>query len=228
MKKLILSILSILILFGCTSKTDFTEKVPEPTETLEPEVLSIPVKEIPESTLMSESPITPKNLDDYLFREDCIYLDTRYPYQFYQEGFVAGFINLPFYEYIADFNKDTEALFSMTKTTLEDGTVIRPGNPGSFKANYEESEDLIKDLIPKDKNILVIATAGVESCYFLNLLIQLGYDSSKLYNVGSFTTGMGDDIAYRYYNEAKYLVPSMELYETTITYNWNNLTPVSE
>ena len=79
----------------------------------------------------------------------------------------------------------------------------------------------------RNKNILVIATAGVESSYFLNLLIQLGYDPAKLYNVGSFTTGMGEDIAYRYYNEAKYLIQPMELYDTSISYNWENLTPIN-
>ena len=61
---------------------------------------------------------TPKNIDDYLFRQDCIYLDTRYPYQFYQEGCIAGFMNLPFYEYIADFNKEAGALFTITKITF--------------------------------------------------------------------------------------------------------------
>ena len=226
MKKCIMILLASLILFGCSSP-QLSESIttPEPTD---PPVVNLPEKENPNDTLMSKSPITPKNLDEYLFRDDCIYLDTRYPYQFYQEGFVAGFTNLPFYEYIADFNKETEALFTIVKVTNEDGSVILPGNPGSFKPNYEESEDLIKDLIPNDKNILVIATAGVESCYFLNLLIQLGYEPSKLYNVGSFTTGMGDDIAYRYNNEAKYIVPPMELYETSVSYNWNNLTPIED
>jgi len=226
MKKIILC-LFIACLCAC-SAPQTSEPIPTPEEIDVPGTLNLPVKEIPESTLMSKSPITPKNLDDYMFRDDCVYLDTRYPYQFYQEGAVAGFMNLPFYEYIADFNKETDALFTITKKTLEDGSVILPGNPGSFEANYEESEELIKDLIPKGKNILVIATAGVESSYFLNLLIQLGYDPSMLYNVGSFTTGMGDDIAYRSYENAKYIIPPMELYETKITYNWENLTPIKD
>ncbi|MBR5208057.1 MAG: hypothetical protein IKV65_06100 [Erysipelotrichaceae bacterium] len=223
MKKLILLIL-ILCCCACSAPQDHIEnKEPEPT----PEAtLSLPVKEIAESTKMSESPITPKNLDEYMFRQDCVYLDTRYPYQFYQEGAIAGFLNLPFYEYIADFNTNVNALYTITKIKNGDGSIIYAGDPGSFVANYEESDDLIYDLIPQDKNILVIATAGVESSYFLNLLIQLGYDPAKLYNVGSFTTGMGEDIAYRYYNEAKYLIQPMELYDTSISYNWENLTPI--
>ena len=227
MKKLIL-ILSVICLCACSAPADTACAPCTTPDTEQPVTITeLPVKEISTSTKMSESPITPKNIDDYLFREDCVYLDTRYAYQFYQEGSIAGFLNLPFYEYIADFNKDAGALFTITKVTLEDGTVILPGEPGSFVANYEESEELIKDIIPQDKNILVIATAGVESSYLLSLLIQLGYDPDKLYNVGSFTTGMGSDIAYRYYEDAKYLIEPMELYETNISYTWENLTPIN-
>jgi rhodanese-related sulfurtransferase len=225
MKKLIILFL-VLCCCACSAPVDPVEtKEPEPTPEV---VINLPTKEIAESTKMSESPITPKNLDMYMFRDDCVYLDTRYPYQFYQEGAIAGFLNLPFYEYIADFNKDANALYTITKIKNEDGSTIYPGDPDSFIANYEESEDLIYDLNPKEKNILVIATAGVESCYFLNLLIQLGYDPARLYNVGSFTTGMGEDIAYRTYSDAKYLIEPMELYETSISYHWNHLTPIKK
>lgn len=226
MKKLI-SIFLLICLCACSAPHNTQSTTPTPVPTPET-VVNLPSKDNPMSTRMSESPITPKNLDDYLFREDCIYLDTRYPYQFYQEGAVAGFMNLPFYEYIADFKSDVNALYTITKVTLEDGSVIYPGDPGSFVANFEESDELIQDLIPSDKNILVIATAGVESSYFLNLLIQLGYDPNKLYNVGSFTTGMGNDIAYRYNKDAKYIIPPMELYETSISYSWENLTPIAK
>ena len=93
MKKLILLIL-VLCCCACSAPLDKPDIIePEPT----PEVtLNLPAKEIAESTKMSESPISPKNLDDYMFREDCVYLDTRYPYQFYQEGAIAGFLNHPF------------------------------------------------------------------------------------------------------------------------------------
>lgn len=223
MKKIVL-VLLLFCLFGCSTSNLPVEPVSTPEETLvDPDLF--PIKEDPESALMGGSPINPKNIDSYLFREDCIYLDTRSPEQFYSEGSIGGFINLPFYGYIADFNNKSGALFTMTKVTDEDGSVYPLGEPGSFIANFEESEELIKDLIPDDKNILIIATAGVESCYLINLLIQLGYNGSQLYNVGSFTTGMGDDIAYISYPDARHLVPPFELYETTMDYSWKNLTP---
>ena len=166
--------------------------------------------------------INPKNIDDYLFRDDCIYIDTRDPEQFYEEGSIAGFVNIPFYGYICDFKKGTGSLFTFTKISDE----ILLGDPGSFIANYEESEEVIKSMFPKDKNILVIATAGVESCYILNLLVQLGYDEEKLYNVGSFTTGMGNDIAYVSRKDAKYLIKPFYVDDTVISYDVEGLTPI--
>ena len=222
MKK-VLILLLVLCLCGCNAQ----KNIDEPTNNETPKVIELPVKENPNSTIMSESPITPLNIDNYMFREDCVYLDTRSPEQFYMEGSIAGFINLPFYEYVADFNVNVEALFTIKKIKNGD-EIIYPGDPGSFVANYEESEDLIKDLIPMDKNLLIIATAGVESCYLMNLLIQLGYDPAHMYNVGSFTTGMGSDVAYRSYSEAKYLVQPFELYDTKITYDWTSLTPIKK
>ncbi|MGN1404666.1 MAG: rhodanese-like domain-containing protein [Erysipelotrichaceae bacterium] len=216
MKKILICII-LFIMCGCTVK----EKEITVVEKTDNEVISLPVK-TGDSNNMSDSPINPKNLDDYLFREDCFYVDTRDPKQFYEEGSVAGFVNIPFYGYICDFKKGTGSLFTFTKVSDE----ILLGDPGSFIASYEESEEIIKSIFPMDKNIIVIATAGVESCYLLNLLVQLGYDSDKLYNAGSFTTGMGDDIAYVSYKDAKYLIRPVYLDDTDIFYSFEGLTPV--
>lgn len=220
-----LALILVLCLVGCQTKPTLEDPDITSNEPVN-EILELPIKEIPSSALMSDSPITPANIDDYLFRDDCVYIDTRSGVQFYSEGSIGSFMNIPFYGYIADFKK-TDALFTMTKVTADDGTIYPLGEPGSFIANYVESEEMIKSLIPKNKNILVISTAGVESCYFIHLLIQLGYDEAKLYNVGSFTTGMGDDIAYISYENAQHLVPPFELYDTSITYSWHNLTPLN-
>lgn len=181
---------------------------------------------LPEKTVlnnkMSDSPLNPTNIDKFLFRDDCIYIDTRSPEQFYEEGAIAGFVNVPFYGYICDFKKGTDALFTFTKINED----ILLGDPGSFIPNYEESIDIINGIFPKDKYILVISTAGVESCYLLNLLEQLGYDASLLYNVGSFTTGMGKDIAYVTYKDAKYLVKPFFLDDTLISYKIDGLNKI--
>lgn len=183
--------------------------------------LSLPEKTILNNK-MSDSPLNPANIDKYLFRDDCIYIDTRSPEQFYEEGAIAGFVNVPFYGYICDFKKGTDALFTFTK--IDDDILL--GDPGSFIPNYEESIDIINSIFPKDKYILAISTAGVESCYLLNLLEQLGYDVSLLYNVGSFTTGMGKDIAYISYKDAKYLVKPFYLDDTVISFKIDGLNKI--
>lgn len=217
MKKILICIV-IFLLAGCQIKN---KEIVVTEIDNEIETSALPAK-MDKSNNMSLSPINPKNIDDYLFRDDCIYIDTRDPEQFYEEGSIAGFVNIPFYGYICDFKKGTGSLFTFTKISDE----ILLGDPGSFIANYEESEEVIKSMFPKDKNILVIATAGVESCYLLNLLVQLGYDEEKLYNVGSFTTGMGNDIAYVSRKDAKYLIKPFYVDDTVISYDVEGLTPI--
>ena len=175
-----------------------------------------------ESMFMSESPITPQNIDSYLFRKDCIYVDLRSSQTFYSEGHIAGFTNIPYYNYLAGYPNDNKSLFKMTR---KDGVVL--GAKDSFAPNYEESESIIFETFPKDKNIIAISTAGVESCYFLNLLFQLGYNPEKLYNAGSFTNGMGNDIAYRTYKNARHLVKGIPLVDTQIVHTFSSLTPAT-
>ncbi len=179
----------------------------------------LPVKEKADSTLMSESPVNPYNIDDYLFRDDCLYIDLRSPDSFYKEGHIAGFTNIPFYGYLAGFPGNKASLFEMKKS---EGKYL--GDAGTFFENYEESVQIISELFPKNKKIIAISTAGVESCYFLNLLLQLGYNGENLYNAGSFTNGMGKDIAYRSYKKARFLVKGIELSDTKIEYSFKGLT----
>ena len=208
MKKILMLCL-LFCLFGCSAAPQ--------TETPADTITDLPAKSEPLTNMATVSPIKAGNLDNYLFREDCVYIDTRDPNLFYSEGHVAGFINIPFYGYITDFRYNPDTLFSMEQIRNED-QIIHIGDIGSFSPNYEESEALIRDLFPEDKNIMVISTAGVESVYLLNLLEQLGYDPHRLYNVGSYTNGMGEDIAYMTYEEAKYRVDKIEFYDTKIQY----------
>lgn len=203
MKKLIPLICATCLFMSCE----------KPGPEVEVQLVSLPTKTIPESTLMSQSVITPRNLDQYLFLEDCLYIDLRSPRDFYEEGHVAGFVNIPFYDYIADFEGADSAFFEMT---TQGGEYL--GDVGSFVDRSGLGEQWILDTFDSNKSIIAISTAGVESCYFLNLLIQLGYDPAKLYNAGSFTTGMGEDIAYRAYSGAQYLVPGTPLYDTEIIF----------
>lgn len=212
---------SLFLISSCTGKNsaltqDAHSKVAgETQEVSRGQRKTLPEKQNPQSMLMSESPIKPNNIDEYLFREDCVYVDLRKSESFYAEGHIAGFTNVPFYDYIAGFPGNTESLFQMT---AKKGSYL--GDAGSFVSNYNEAESIVRDMFDANKTVIAISTAGVESCYFLNLLFQLGYNPEKLYNVGSFTNGMGSDIAYMTYRDAKYLVAGLELVNTQIEYKW--------
>ncbi|MCR5289815.1 MAG: hypothetical protein K6E51_07475 [Treponema sp.] len=225
-----LSSVTVLVFFtliafftSCTQKTtgNTTSSIAS-TEEIKNDItpVALPQKTIATSMKMSDSPITPENIDAFLFRNDCLYIDVRTPEAFYKEGHIAGFTNIPFYDYIAGFPGSHKPLFEMTR---QGGTYL--GDTGSYIANYEESGAILGDMLDTSKNIIVISTAGVESCYFLNLLVQLGYNPEKLYNAGSFTNGMGSDIAYRTFANARYLVSGLELSDTNVTFTLSGLTP---
>ena len=228
MKKMLLIVSFCLVLGGCSSNTtsngDVTVDVPVPEISNE-----LPVKESPNSTSPLDSPITVTNIDEFLFRNDTFYVDTRDASQIVEEGFIAGFTNIPFYEVLVSLKQKDQVLFTMKKMTDDNGKVtVLLGDVGSFVPNYKESEQIIKEIFPKDKNIIFFSTAGVEATYLMNLLIQLGYDSSKLYNAGHFSNSMGKNVAYREYKDAKYYVEGIQSYKVTYTVDWGELTKIEK
>ena len=217
MKKIILCLLLLCWFTGCSSK-------PVEQVIIEKEEIHLPQKENPSSMLASDSPLSAINIDDYLFLEDCYYVDTRSASQLIEEGMIAGFFNIPFYGLIADFKTNDQVLFTITKQKDENGNITALlGDSGSFVPNYDESEAIIKDMFPMDKNIVVISTAGVEATYLLNLLVQIGYDPSKLYNAGYFSNSMGSNIAYRELKTAKYYIEGPKTYTVNYQVSFTDL-----
>ena len=187
-------------------------------------VLSVPGKN--ESVKIQDSPITSTNLDDYLFREDVFYVDTRELNQAIEEGMIAGFVAYPFYELIANL-VEGQTLFKMTKVLDSDNKLlVELGGIGSYLPCFEESEYLLKALFPKDKYIFITSTAGVEATYLANLLIQYGYDPLKIYNVGNFSNDLGSLVAYRNNKNAKYYVPGTNVFTLDYTFDLGELTPL--
>lgn len=215
MKKVIF-LIACLLLVGCVNKNPY-ENVPD----------KININGVG----IDDSSVTTLNIDNYLFREDSIYVDLR-PYSWViKDGHIAGFSFYPFYEMIASRKSSDARLFTMSKVELEDGSEIPGGAVGTFTPNYVESEEFINDLFPKDKYIFAISQSGLECTYFLSLLLQLGYDGCKLYNVGGFGVGTGfDNIAYTNIDNPKYLVAGNINVSNSedINLNFNkNLTPIS-
>lgn len=187
-------------------------------------VLSVPGKH--ESVKIQDSPITSTNLDDYLFREDVFYVDTRELNQAIEEGTIAGFVAYPFYGLIANL-VEGQTLFKMTKVLDSDNKLlVELGGIGSYLPCFEESEYLLKALFPKDKYIFITSTAGVEATYLANLLIQYGYDPLKIYNVGNFSNDLGSLVAYRNNKNAKYYVPGTNVFTLDYTFDLGELTPL--
>lgn len=193
------------------------------TPVLEEDVnITIPVKN--ESVKIQDSPITSLNLDDYLFREDVFYVDTRELNQVMEEGSIAGFVTYPFYELLANL-VEGKTLFKMTKVLdSNNALLIELGGVGSYVPRFEESEYLLKALFPKDKTIFISSTAGVEATYLANLLIQYGYDPLKIYNVGNFSNDLGTLVAYRNNKKAKYFVPGTNVFTLDYAFDLGELT----
>lgn len=213
MKKILLFMLFLLTIVSCGNTKQ-----------------GIPSKKNNQSVAIVDSGVNTSNIDEYLFRDDVIYVDLR-PYSWVaKDGHIAGFSFYPFYDLIAHRNY-TDRLFMMDTVYSEDGNKIIGGEVGTFIPNFVESEIVINNIFPKDKYIFAISQSGLESCYFLNLLIQLGYDSSKLYNIGGFSISTGfENLAYISIENPKYLVKGNPILTDVpnVTFNFkDSLTPIN-
>ncbi len=155
-------------------------------------------KDLPGATVDAESQfgvdknINMETIDNYLGREDTVYRDMRLlfdPADYASIGgnadlsvTIAGFKITPF-PYIGTLQAlpvggayDGECLYTIEWN--EDGTVK------SATPNYEESEMVLRELFPKDKNIFLICGGGGYAGMMRTLLIYLGWDETKVYNVG--------------------------------------------
>lgn len=131
-------------------------------------------------------------LDNWLDRDDVVYRDVRMlfdPADYAAIGgeadltrTIEGFKIVP-YPYIATLTElpvsgayGGDCLFAVKWDA--DGAIV------SAEPNYEESVMVIEELFPKDKAIFLMCGGGGYSGMMKSLLIFLGWDASKLYNVG--------------------------------------------
>ena len=214
-KFIIIFFLFSILIVGC---------VPTTSSSSASQITNIPEKLNINGVDVTDSSVTTENIDDYLFLDDVMYVDLR-PYSWVaRDGHIAGFSFYPFYDLIAHLNfKDR--LFKMSSN----GGV---GNIGCFTPNYEESEFIINELFSKEKKIFAISQSGLESCYFLNLLIQLGYNPANLYNVGGFAINAGlESKAYINLDNPRYLVEGNPFLDANVTTTFNfmkELTPLNK
>lgn len=141
-------------------------------------------------TLGIDKNINEETIDNYLGRSDSVYYDMRMlkdPGNYeaiggdsYLSGIVKGFEVLP-YPYITEVKGLPEAVGDSYKGE----TLFREEN-GKYIENYKESLEILEYFFPKDKNIFLMCGGGGYAGMTKNLLVSLGWDENKIYNVGGY------------------------------------------
>lgn len=175
--------------------------------------------------------INEETIDSYLGRSDTVYRDMRLlkdPGNYeaiggdsYLSGFVKGFevIPLPKLVNVIDLPSEVGKTYSgKTLFTLKDGKYI---------ANYEESMEILEYYFPKDKNIFLMCGGAGYAGMTKTMLVSLGWDEDKIYNVGGFWFYDGNNKI-----EVKREVNGKDIYDFwKVTYHdidFNNLNEVEE
>lgn len=141
-------------------------------------------------TLGIDKNINEETIDNYIGRSDSVYYDMRMlkdPGNYeaiggdsYLSGIIKGFEVLP-YPYITEVKGLPEAVGDSYKGV----TLFREEN-GKYIENYKESLEILEYFFPKDKNIFLMCGGGGYAGMTKNLLISLGWDKNKIYNVGGY------------------------------------------
>lgn len=129
-------------------------------------------------------------IDEYLGRSDAVYRDLRMledPGNYAAiggdaklSGFVRGFEVVP-YPYIVNVTGLPEAVGDTYK-----GKTLFTFDGSEYKANYEESMAILEGLFPKDKVIFLMCGGGGYSGMMKKMLVELGWDADKIYDVGGY------------------------------------------
>lgn len=142
--------------------------------------------------------INEATIDQYLGREDAVYRDVRMlkdPGNYEAiggdanlSGFVNGFEVVPF-----PYLVNVTGLPDEVGDTYTGKTLFTKHSDGSYTANYEESMEVLEALFPKDKVIFLMCGGGGYSGMLKLMLVTLGWDESKIYDVGGYWYYEGDN-----------------------------------
>lgn len=135
--------------------------------------------------------INEETIDNYLGRNDSVYRDMRMlkdPGNYeaiggdsYLSGFVKGFEVVP-YPYLVNVS----GLPPEVGDSYKGKTLFTLNDKGEYVANYKESLSVLEYLFPKDKNIFLMCGGAGYAGMTKNMLITLGWDENKIYNVGGY------------------------------------------
>ena len=173
--KLLLVLLVAIVLVGCE------KKLPKPE-----------LEEGVRGQLGIDKNINEKNIDDYLGRDDAVYRDMRMlvdPAEYgnleggdaYLSGFIKGFEVVPL-----PYLVNVTGLPEEVGKTYQGKTLFTVDDKGNYKANYEESMEILEYLFPKDKVIFLMCGGGGYAGMTKALLVANGWNADKIYNVGGY------------------------------------------
>ena len=142
--------------------------------------------------------INESTIDEYLGRSDSVYRDMRMlkdPGNYeaiggdpYLSGFVEGFEVVPF-----PYLTNVTGLPEEVGETYTGETLFTQDDSGNYVANYEESMEILEAIFPKDKNIFLMCGGGGYAGMTKTMLVALGWDENKIYNVGAFWSYNGNN-----------------------------------
>lgn len=174
----------------------------------------LPLPEVSEGLrgdLLIDKNINEETIDNYLNRSDSVYRDMRMliddaDYEAidgdsYLSGFIKGFEVVP-YPYICNVEELPEEVGE-----TYNGVTLFSHVDGEYVANYSESMEIIEELFPKDKNIFLMCGGGGYAGMTKKLLVALGWDENKIYNIGGYWYYNGEnkvEVKYEENGKTKY------------------------
>ena len=173
-----------------TAGTQNLLELPAPVDTTRTYLPSKDAKEEVPCTEGSFGPtcsaITPDNLINYLGRPDILYIDTR-DFGDYMKKHFRNFEAVPFFALV--FNADAH--------TNKDLPQLYGGTPTEPVPVYEESDELLEVLFPKNRTLFIMCQGGARVTMLMNILKARGWDMSRIYNIGGMAQYTGAE--YRPY-----------------------------
>ena len=173
MKKIIIMLLVVFLLCGCT------KTLPKP-------VLSEGLR----GELGIDKNINEETIDKYLNRSDTVYYDMRMLIDTahyeniggdsYLSGFIKGFEILP-YPYLSEVKGLPEEVGDPYT-----GKTLFSIKDDKYVANYKESMDILEYFFPNDKYIFLMCGGGGYAGMTKNMLVSLGWDKDKIYDIGGY------------------------------------------